>query len=92
MNRIEYNLQTGERREVTLTPEEEAEALAVKAAWDAENTPDARAARAIDSMDRLQFEHLFELENRVRVLEGKAAVTIAQYRNVLIARWKAIYT
>jgi hypothetical protein len=54
-------------------------------------TLDQKATAEIDGMDRLQFEHLFDLENRVRVLEGKGQITRAQYRDALIARWKAIY-
>lgn len=92
MNRIECNLQTGELKEITLTAEEETAALAQKAAWDEENTQDKRAARAVDGIDRLQFEHLFDLENRTRVLEGKSLITREQYRNALIARWKTLYS
>ena len=91
MIRIECNCQTGERREITLTQAEETLALAQKAAWDAENTLDKRAARAIASIERLQFEHLFDLENRTRVLEAKLPITVEQYRNALIARWKVLY-
>ncbi len=53
-------------------------------------TVDQRADMAIDSTDRLIFEVLFDIENRVRVLEAKAAVTRAQYRTALITRWKAL--
>jgi hypothetical protein len=90
MTRLEFNVVTGEFKEVLLTPEEESAALARKAAWDAENTLDKRAARAIDSMDRLQFEHLFDLENRTRVLELKTPITRTQYRQALINRWKEL--
>jgi hypothetical protein len=74
---------------VTLTPDEEAAALAQKAAWDADNTQDKRAMRAIDGLDRIQFRLLFNHENRIRVLEGKAQVTAAQFRQALIDDWKA---
>lgn len=90
MIRIEYNLQTGERKEVTFTPEEESAALAQQVAWEAENTQDKRAVRVIDGMDRLQFEHLFDFENRTRVLELKTTITKVQYRDALIARWKTL--
>lgn len=90
MIRIEVDLQTGERKEIMLTPEEEAIALEQKAAWDAENTFDKRAIRAIDGLDRLQFEHLFNLENRMRVLEAKLPITRLQYRDALINLWKSI--
>jgi hypothetical protein len=90
MTRIEVNCLTGESVEVTLTPEEEAAALSLKAAWDADNTLDMRAMRAIDGLDRLQFEHLFDLENRMRAQEGLGEITKVQYRNALINRWKAI--
>lgn len=90
MERIEINILTRERKLVTLTPEEEAAALAAKAAWDADNTQDKRAMRAIDGLDRLQFEHLFDLENRVCALEARPQITRAQYRNALIARWKTL--
>lgn len=49
-----------------------------------------QAAENIDRMDRLQFEHLFELENRTRVLELKTPVTRLQYRQALINRWKEL--
>jgi hypothetical protein len=51
---------------------------------------DQDAAFAIDGIDRLQFDHLFDLENRTRVMEGKTQITKAQYRTALINRWKAI--
>ena len=35
------------------------------------------------SVDELQFRHLFNLENRVRTLEGKSTITKEQYRNAL---------
>lgn len=90
MIRLEYSFKTGVLREITLTPEEQTQALALKAAWDAENTQDKRAARAIDSIDRLQFEHLFDLENRTRILELKTPITKAQYRQALIDKWKTL--
>lgn len=91
MTRIEFNVQTGEKTVITLSSEEEAGALALQAAWDAENTLDAKAIRTVDALDRLQFEHLFDLENRARVLEAKLPITRAQYRNTLIERWKALH-
>jgi hypothetical protein len=51
---------------------------------------DRKAARAIDTIDRLQFEHLFDLENRMRTQEALSAITRVQYRSALIARWKAL--
>lgn len=90
MIRLEYDFQTGEKKEITLTPEEEAAALEQQAAWEADNTLDKRAVRAIDSLDRLQFEHLFNLENRTRVLELKTQITRAQYRDALINLWKSL--
>lgn len=51
---------------------------------------DEDAVKAIDGIDRLQFEHLFRLENRTRALEGKLAITKAQYRDALIAEWKTL--
>jgi hypothetical protein len=90
MDRLEINLTTGVRSVVTLTPTEETAAIAQQAAWDADNTQDKRAGRAIDGMDRLQFEHLFDLENRVRVLEARPQITRIQYRDALIAKWKTL--
>lgn len=90
MTRTEINVQTGEIKVITLTPNEETAALALKTAWDAANTQDIRAAIAIDAIDRLQFEHLFDLENRTRALELKVAITRAQYRDALITRWKTL--
>lgn len=53
-------------------------------------TQDARAVGAIDSVDRLQFEVMFDMENRMRAREGIAAVSRAAYRTALINRWKAL--
>jgi hypothetical protein len=53
-------------------------------------TKDDLAAAASDAIDRLQFDVLFNQENRIRALEGKAAITRAQYRDALIARWKVL--
>jgi len=52
---------------------------------------DSDAAGAIDGMDRLQFEHLFDLENRMRAQESQPQITRAQYRNALIAKWKTLH-
>jgi hypothetical protein len=51
---------------------------------------DRDAIAAIDGIDRLQFEHLFDLENRTRTIEGQPTITRAQYRQALINRWKAL--
>lgn len=40
----------------------------------------------LSAIDMLQFQIAFDMENRVRVLEGKAVVTAAQYRTALKAR------
>ena len=53
-------------------------------------TPDEAAASTVDRIDRLQFEVLFDMENRMRAREGLGAVTRAQYRTALINRWKAL--
>lgn len=90
MDRIEINLTTGERKVITLTPDEEAAALAQQATWAADNTQDKRAMRAIDGLDRLQFRRLFNLENRVRTLEGRVLITAAAYRQDLIDDWKTL--
>lgn len=64
---------------------------------------DRMAAIAVDAMDRLQFEHLFDLENTTRALKARfnvvspgsfppaeaAPITGPQYRAALINRWKA---
>ena len=76
-----YSASDIEEREVTA-----AECLALMPS----PTKDERAVMAIDSADRLQFEIMFEHENRVRTLEGLAAVTRAQFRTALINRWKAL--
>lgn len=49
-----------------------------------------RQERYLDAFDRLQFELHFDIENRVRVLEGKAAITRVQYRNALKTRLQAL--
>jgi hypothetical protein len=51
-------------------------------------TQDERAQAAVDAKDRLLFEINYDQEIRLRVLEGKAAITRAQYRDALIAEWK----
>jgi hypothetical protein len=105
MERVEINLTTGERKVITLTPDEETAALLSQAVWDADNTQDKRAQRAIDGLDLLQFEHLFLLENDKRDIKTKinvllpgtysaadtAQITRAQYRQALINRWKTLY-
>lgn len=65
-------------------------ASAVTEAWlkvslTAQEISDTKDAK-ISSIDLLQFQIMFDMENRVRVLEGKAAVTAAQYRAALKAR------
>jgi hypothetical protein len=90
MKRIECNVSTGEVAELTLTPEEEAAAAAALAAETAANQPDVVAPIRVDAIDRLQFEVMFDMENRMRAREGLAAITRAQYRTALINRWKAL--
>lgn len=51
----------------------------------AQELGDRKDAR-ISNIDNLQFQVSFDLENRVRALEGKAAITAAQYRTALKAR------
>lgn len=89
-SRFEVNVETGEITEVPLTQAELDAAAAAKAAEDAYNAPDAVASRTIDATDRLWFEVNFDQENRVRALEGKGAITRAQYRDALIARYKTL--
>ena len=87
---MEFNVQTGETSVIPLTPEELAEAAIAKAAEDEYNLPDNKAIRAIDATDRLWFEVNFNQENRLRTLEGRPSVTKAQYRDALIAAYKAL--
>lgn len=51
---------------------------------------DELAALHIDSVDRLQFAVMFDMENRMRARESQPTITQAQYRTALINRWKAI--
>lgn len=67
-------------------------------------TPDQLAATASDSIDRLQFDVMFSVENNVRALRAlintllpgsftaaqAAQITRVQYRDALIARWKVL--
>ena len=53
-------------------------------------TADELAASAVDRVDRLQFDVLFNHENRMRALEAKAPITPAQFRDALIARCKVL--
>lgn len=88
--RTEVNCQTGEVQVIPLTQAELDAAAAAKAAEDTFNSPDNVAARQVDATDRLWFEVNFNQENRVRVLEGKAAITRVQYRDALIAIYRAL--
>jgi len=90
MDRIEFNVLTGQRTVVTLTPQEETAALAQQALADADNTPDKKAGRAIDSLDKVILRRLFNFENRIRTLEGRPLVLAADYRQSLIDDWKAL--
>lgn len=53
---------------------------------------DRAAAQDLDAstLARLMFEVEFDQEKRLRVLEGKPAITKLQYRNALIAQWKTL--
>ena len=53
-------------------------------------TEDQIAVYHVDRMDRLQFEVLFDQENRLRAQESKSAITRTQYRAALIAKWKTL--
>lgn len=46
---------------------------------------DAHKTQDVNNLTRLQFLVAFDMENRVRVLEGKPTVTIAQYKTALRA-------
>lgn len=45
-----------------------------------------RKNNRISAIDTLQFQIAFDIENRVRALEAKPAITAAQYRAALKAR------
>jgi hypothetical protein len=47
---------------------------------------DAEKESTLDRFDVLAFKVLFDHENRLRALEGKAAITAAQFRAALKAR------
>ena len=47
---------------------------------------DAEKEGRLDAYDVLTFKVLFDHENRVRALEGKAAISAAQFRAALKAR------
>lgn len=85
-----YDIKTGITSQVPETPEELAAAVIATAAEVAFNTPDNKASRSIDGEDRVIFDALFTHENRIRVLEGSAAITQAQFRTALINRWKVL--
>ena len=53
---------------------------------------DAEAQRTVsqDKRDRLLFEMNFDQENRIRVLEGKATITKAQYKNAIVTLYKTL--
>ena len=51
---------------------------------------DANQEGYLDAADKLQMDLHFDLESRLRVLEGKPSITKAQYRAALKARLQAI--
>jgi hypothetical protein len=63
MHRTEVNVQTGEVTEIELTAEEVAEALAQKAAWDAEQTAKQPEANLL--------QIIADLQAKVAALEAK---------------------
>lgn len=65
MHRIEVNVQTGEQTIIDLTPEEIAEALAQKAAWDAE--------QAAKQPEPNLLEIIAQLQAKVAALEAQTA-------------------
>lgn len=88
---VECNVQTGAVTERQYTQEEQTANATAAAAAAAYNAPAVRAARHVDGIDRLQFEHLFDLENRMRVQEGLGSITRAQYRNALMNRYMELF-
>jgi hypothetical protein len=102
--RIENDVTTGEVTEVPLTQAELDAAAARTAEEQAALDPNVVAPKRIDSIDRLQFEVMWEQENNVRELRAlvnilrpgsftaaqAAQITRAQYRDALIARWKVL--
>ena len=63
MHRIEVNVETGTQTIIDLTPEEIAEALAQKAAWDAE--------QAAKQAEPNLLEIIAQLQAKVAALEAK---------------------
>lgn len=62
--------------------------LKVKRVWTVEEIPAAeidagKDAEALGLADQVQFKILFDQENRLRALEGKTAVTAAQFKNAV---------
>lgn len=51
---------------------------------------EANNALSISKIERLLFEINFDQENRLRVLEGGAAITKTQYKNALVTKYKAL--
>lgn len=51
-------------------------------------TADELAAEKFDATDRLVARCLFTIENRVRALEGKDAITPEQFKAALVNMWK----
>ncbi len=62
------------------------DALADGAALDRE----AQNTIEVSKKDRLLFEIHFDLENRIRILEGKSAITKQQYKNAIVALYKTL--
>jgi hypothetical protein len=57
---------------------------------DSEADNDADNALSRSRKDKLIFEINFDIENRLRVLEGKSAVTKPQYKTALINQYKGL--
>lgn len=62
-------------------------------AWLASTGPadkDCDESVDLSKINRLNFEMNFNQENRIRVLEGRPAVTRVQYRDALKAVWRTL--
>ena len=69
MQRIEVNCETGEAKVVDLTPEEVEQALAQKAAWDAEQAQMQAQVQATPTVE----EQLAQLRAELAALKGAQA-------------------
>ena len=73
----------GVGQSVDMTPEEETQFEAERAPPTAAQVDARKTSQANDVVNLVQFLMLFNHENRIRALQGQAALTPAQFRDII---------